>query len=185
MLENIDTRLFYLINKALANKALDSLMTLASDLAVNGFLPLVAVMLLFFKDKRDKITGILLLAGFTIEYHAVRAIKLLVARPRPFAALSDVRVLEGLRDFSFPSGHATIAFMAAVILSDRFRTWRPLFFSLAAIVAFSRVYLGAHFPSDVIAGAAFGSAIGYALVYASRVMQSSPNDKDDGTKPVG
>lgn len=167
MLHGIDIKLFYLINKALASKPLDVVMLMASNFTVNGLLPLAAIVFLFLKGRENRITGLSLLAGLTIEYHTVHVLKEWIGRPRPFIALPDARVLQGVTDYAFPSGHATIAFMAAVVLSNRFRAPRGLFFSLAALVGISRIYVGAHFPSDVVAGALFGSAIGYILVRAT------------------
>jgi undecaprenyl-diphosphatase len=63
---------------------------------------------------------------------------------------------------SFPSGHAATAFMCAVVLSRGNRA-APFYFSLAALVAFSRVYTRMHHTSDVVAGAALGLVLGSAL----------------------
>jgi undecaprenyl-diphosphatase len=64
---------------------------------------------------------------------------------------------------SFPSGHATAAFTAAVFLSDDGESLAPLWFTLAGAVSFSRVYVRMHHASDVLAGAALGLAMGKAL----------------------
>lgn len=66
------------------------------------------------------------------------------------------------RTSAFPSGHATSAFAAATLLSDRTRL-RPAYFALAATVAASRVYVRMHHPSDVVAGAALGLVFGRVL----------------------
>ncbi|HTM57612.1 MAG TPA: phosphatase PAP2 family protein [Candidatus Udaeobacter sp.] len=62
---------------------------------------------------------------------------------------------------SFPSSHAANAFALAVILSRRWWRAAPLFFLLAALVAFARVYLNRHYPSDVVAGAALGAGLAW------------------------
>jgi undecaprenyl-diphosphatase len=64
---------------------------------------------------------------------------------------------------SFPSGHATAAFTAAVFLSDGDPQLAPVWFGLAGAVAFSRVYVRMHHASDVVAGAALGLAVGGVL----------------------
>jgi undecaprenyl-diphosphatase len=64
------------------------------------------------------------------------------------------------RTSSFPSGHATSAFCAAALLSDGDPTWAPLYYTLAVIVAWSRVHVKIHHASDVVAGIAIGVALG-------------------------
>src|SRR6266566_8327704 len=96
------------------------------------------------------------------------AIKCLVDRQRPCDALPNVNTLAGYRcaaefDPAFPSGHASRAFAVAALLAIRFR-WRlgiPAG-ALAVLAGVSRIYLGLHWPSDVLGGAAVG--IGFAIV---------------------
>lgn len=64
---------------------------------------------------------------------------------------------------SFPSGHSVTAFALAYVLSQTYPKWSPLFYALATLVAFSRVYLGSHFLSDVVAGAALGLCAGWIV----------------------
>lgn len=88
-------------------------------------------------------------------------IKLVVRRPRP----SHRRLLSGLRmphSYSFPSGHATSAFAFATAVSRELPAVGPFVISLASLVSYSRVYLGVHYPSDVVFGAAIGAASGLA-----------------------
>ena len=61
---------------------------------------------------------------------------------------------------SFPSGHASAAFCAAVLLSDRHRAQAPLWYGLAVVVAFSRIYVKLHHASDVLAGSVIGFVLG-------------------------
>ena len=77
--------------------------------------------------------------------------------PRPCNALSDVRLLVGCtKSFSFPSGHATNAFAVATYLSYNYRRYFPCFFFMAVIIAYSRIYVGVHYPLDVASGALVG-----------------------------
>jgi undecaprenyl-diphosphatase len=135
----------------------------ASNMGSGASIFIVAVILLLFKKKECRIAGIFLLAGLTVSYYLTDSLKDIIARPRPFMVLPDVNVLENAKNFSFPSTHATQSFMAATVLSRFFRRY-VLFFGLAAIVAFSRVYMGVHYVSDVAAGAFLGTSIGYIFI---------------------
>jgi undecaprenyl-diphosphatase len=92
------------------------------------------------------------------------AIKHLVGRPRPFVRYAEPKVLVPIpHDHSFPSGHAATSFAAATMLSFAFPNFAPALLVLAAAVAYSRVYVGVHYPLDVIAGAALGTLVALAL----------------------
>jgi len=103
---------------------------------------------------------------------AYNAIKYEVLRPRPFVALgAELRVsadeVQAIRpNSSFPSGHAANAFMLATLLAALLRRglW-PLWYGLALLVALSRVYLGLHYPGDVLAGAVLGSVLTWLLLH--------------------
>src|SRR3954453_556241 len=90
-------------------------------------------------------------------------IKSMFRRARPVVELVEGPLPYGMRrpiHYSFPSGHATAAFTAAVLLSDRRRgPW----YALAAVVATSRVYVRMHHASDIVVGATVGVALGHAL----------------------
>jgi undecaprenyl-diphosphatase len=121
----------------------------------------------WFADVRCRRVFPLVGLAATVSFFAASAlnalIKGVVERSRPPAAI-DLQALIGVPgSSSFPSGHAMTAFAAAgaiAVLAPRLRV--PAL-ALAALVAFSRVYLGVHFWLDVLAGAALGLAIGFAV----------------------
>ncbi len=95
-----------------------------------------------------------------------------IGRERPPVADPNVHALIPVpHDSSMPSGHAMMAFTGAVFLAavaPRFRWW---FFALATGIAISRVYLGVHYPSDVIVGAVLGAAVGAGAVVVLRLCE--------------
>lgn len=110
--------------------------------------------------------GVLLLTlvAVALADWSAMGIKALVDRPRPTSRYATPDALVPVpHDASFPSGHAATSFAAATILTFAWPRLAPAFFLLAVAVAFSRVYVGVHYPLDVIGGAALGVLIAIAL----------------------
>lgn len=92
-------------------------------------------------------------------------LKLATNRPRPFVAMPHLHVLIARPNSNaFPSSHATTAFAGAVVLSYLAPRLWPLFLIAAAAVAYSRLYVGVHYPTDVLAGAAAGAGFAAAII---------------------
>ena len=103
------------------------------------------------------------LVMLTANVVAQGPLKRIFARRRPFHDVVD-HIVIGRRtpDHSFPSGHTASSFAAATSLSRAMPQWAPAFLAVALGVGFSRVYLGHHYPSDVVGGALVGVAFGAA-----------------------
>jgi membrane-associated phospholipid phosphatase len=90
-----------------------------------------------------------------------------VDRARPYEVMANVHLLvDKTTDFSFPSDHATAAGAVAVGLLFANRRWGPVACVLAVLMAFTRVYVGAHYPGDVMAGLALGGIVAAAGWFA-------------------
>jgi undecaprenyl-diphosphatase len=102
------------------------------------------------------------LVGVGAAYVANVAVKFVVRRPRPL--FDDLPQLIGTpTQLSFPSSHATSSFAAARAYAPLLGAAGPAVYPLAAAMAATRVYLGVHYPSDILAGALLGTLVGGAI----------------------
>jgi undecaprenyl-diphosphatase len=108
-------------------------------------------------------------------------IKLAIGRPRPFVLFPDPSPLVvGVIGDSFPSGHSATAFAGAAILSRYLPCRWPILYLLAAAIAFSRVYVGVHYPTDVVGGAILGLLTATALPPLVAALRRSPPAQPPG-----
>jgi undecaprenyl-diphosphatase len=92
-------------------------------------------------------------------------------RTRPFVAHPQIHPLYAVHSSSFPAGHAATAFAGAMVLAYVARRAAPVLFLTAALIGFSRVYDGVHYPTDVLAGAALGVVVGLAAIAAWHLVR--------------
>lgn len=114
-------------------------------------------------DSRTRASALLVLPATVLAYLVSEMAKAIITAPRPCHALTDVAPLTQcppLGDWSFPSNHATISGAAATALLISWRHWPgALAVLLGALTAFTRVFLGVHYPHDVIAGFLLGAVV--------------------------
>ena len=160
---DIDKNLMIFLNKTLSNPIFDLLMPIITN---QKFLTIIGIILIiylgFYAGKRGKITLIVLIfaAGIS-DAVCAQIIKPWVGRIRPsheFIEYINLLVSKGGK-WSFPSNHAANSFAFATVLSYFYDKNKTMIFSIASIIAFSRVYVGVHYPLDII----FGSLLGYTI----------------------
>lgn len=164
---DLDIAVFRLVNTGMTSPFLDTVMTFMTDKMNFTGAIVVAAALIWILGKRQDRVGLIVLVLLVLTTDLFsNAVKHLFERPRPCIELEGVRQLAGCgRSFSMTSSHAANIFSAMVFLTARYRKFWPFFMSIAAVVAYSRVYVGSHYPSDVIVGALLGTFL--ALVFYS------------------
>ena len=157
----LDWGILHWIQTYLVCPALDAIMPRLTLLGDIGFIWILTGVVLLCTKKHRR-TGILLLLGLLCGALVGNVVlKNLVARPRPCWLDESVQLLIATpKDFSFPSGHTLSSTIGATILTRADHRFGYAAIPLAVLLAFSRLYLYVHFPSDVFAGAVLGLVIG-------------------------
>lgn len=148
----------------------DAVMLFFTHLGDSGFVwvALTAVLLAFRKTRR---VGCILAAALALDFVLCNLLlKPLVGRVRPCDVLTDVTLLlPRPDDFSFPSGHTAASCTAATALWQAGKKrWASAAFALGALIAFSRMYLCVHYPTDILGGVIVGVACGVAGAWGAR-----------------
>jgi len=150
----LDVGLFYFVSN-LYNPYLDLFFNLITYIGSSLFW--ILLIALFWFKKKKKIS-LHLLYAFILDTISILLLKFIFLRPRPFEVFNlgiDIEIGP-----SFPSGHTERTFSGAFVLSHYYKKYRILFYSLSVLVAFSRVYIGLHFPLDILIGAINGILFG-------------------------
>ena len=157
MFYEVDKAVFYLINNSMHVSALDPVMVFVTRKPYVIFL--IALMVLAPRHRWGLVLPVILsLTAVGLSDLTGNFFKHLFERERPFVVLDHVNKLISARSFAFPSNHAANAFAFATGIAWSFRKAAAPFLVIAFAVAFSRVYVGVHYPSDVIAGSVIGVA---------------------------
>jgi membrane-associated phospholipid phosphatase len=118
-------------------------------------------------------------AGTAVAYGVTLGLKYTVKRERPFITYPDDIVnksgIDWSDSYSFPSGHSTMAFATATALSLEYPKWYVIVpsYAYAGTVAYSRMHLGVHYPSDVLTGAIIGSGCAVLSHYVNKKLHSN------------
>ena len=161
-----DAAIFQLINVQGQNAFFDILMPFITNL--RNFYSVLAVLAIWlvWRDRKAGIIFLLFIAAtLTLtDQFSSHLLKPWVGRIRPCRFLENVRLLTDCNtSYSFPSSHAVNIFAAAFFLSQPFKKLRVLWYGIAAAVGYSRIYIGIHYPFDVIGGGGIGLLMAWPM----------------------
>lgn len=170
--------ILYAINN-LHNPILDKIMIAITSLGNAGLIWIaIAVFMLFIKKTRkcgalmlvSMILGLIIGNGF---------LKNIIARERPCWIDTSIPLLiPNPLDYSFPSGHTLASFEAAVMIFLHNKKWGAISLILALVIAFSRMYLFVHFPTDILGGMVLGTVISLAVYYSYEKVRNIKRNKE-------
>ncbi|MEC8689084.1 MAG: phosphatase PAP2 family protein [Candidatus Neomarinimicrobiota bacterium] len=160
---NVDKKIFTFFNSSIANPVFDIFFPIITNQDIWIIPILLGIIILSIKGgAKGRIASIVLIIGVILaDYSSAQIIKPYFQRLRPSHDILDqIRLLvpKGGR-YGFVSSHAANMYVSATILGYFYSKQKRLFFTIASLVAFSRVYVGVHYPADIV----FGGLLGYGL----------------------
>ena len=173
-MSGLDLHLFQVINGDLSNAVFDSLMPFITDPGPFVIpLTLIGVGLLVWGGWKGRLLVVMALLLLVVSNAVSEQLKQLFQRPRPCLALETVRLLVGCSktNFSFPSSHASNITAQALLFAYSYRPIAVPLFLVAAGVGYSRVYVGVHYPLDVVGGILVGLACGALFIFLTREVE--------------
>jgi undecaprenyl-diphosphatase len=184
----LDRGILDFLSVTLKNSFFDFLMPIITTANNHGEIwILIALVLIFNKKKEVKRIGFTMLVALVIGYAIGEGcVKNIVQRHRPTLGIESYKFLVSIpTSYSFPSGHTTSSFAAAGVIwvsKAKYRIWALM---LAIVIAFSRMYLHVHYPSDVLGGIVLGLACAYASVHIVKyIVIKREGDKNYGRKSI-
>lgn len=157
ILRSFDNYLIELINNRIKNDLLDKFMYRITDLGGVIFTTVFASVLVIFGNDFIRLIGLEAMVVMILSQIVVQSLKLLLSRQRPYEIIEQLNTFGiNLKDYSFPSGHTTASFSIATVIALNIPIVSLLAFLVATIIGMSRIYLGVHYPTDVVAGIILG-----------------------------
>jgi membrane-associated phospholipid phosphatase len=171
-----DTSAFLKVNNSHVH-FLNKFMVWLTEYGREAFWAITIILLFIFGGLSGKKTAIVLVLAFIVLIPIGFAAKEIVHRPHPTIPESDFLLAQDPNEYSYPSGHATIVSAGAAVALSLFRdSKRKLAISLAlaaeaALVCISRVYVGGHYPLDVLGGILLGVGISFIFIGATKQIE--------------
>ena len=170
----LDIQLFYFLNVTLQNVVFDWLMPFITE--KKHWFPVWAIVIVYLLWKGGKEGRLIILYVIPLivlsDQLSSSILKPFFGRIRPCNALENINLLiNKSKAFSFPSSHAVNFFALATYFGYYFKKYIWWFLVIAAMVAYSRVYVGVHYPFDILAGALIGVGCAFVIIYLRKISE--------------
>ncbi|MBU3112592.1 phosphatase PAP2 family protein [Clostridium lacusfryxellense] len=178
LIQNFDNFILLYIKDNMHGPIIDKVMVVSSYLGNGGMVWIIIIALLVISKKYRRIGFMVLAALILSTILGDIVLKNVVKRIRPSATIPAINLLIARPlSYSFPSGHTTSSFAVAGILARYFKDYAVEFFSLASLIAFSRLYLYVHYPTDILGGIILGLICSGIIIYVFNKVSYLNNNK--------
>ncbi|WP_367179346.1 phosphatase PAP2 family protein [Clostridium sp.] len=166
LLQRFDDSILLFVKYNMHGIIMDKIMVISTYLGNNGIIWIIIALVLICNHKYRKVGFMALAALILSGILGDEILKNVFRRARPLDTISTMNILiPRPLSYSFPSGHTMSSFAVAGVLGKCFKKYAIEFISLASLIAFSRVYLYVHYPTDVLAGAILGLMCSAIVIY--------------------
>ncbi|MCR2043244.1 phosphatase PAP2 family protein [Anaerosalibacter massiliensis] len=154
---SFDRKILNWFNSTIKSSFLDKFMYMATDLGSGIFNTILLIILILFGNGKLRFVAVEAAISISISQIIVQILKRSLGRERPYKVLQNINTFGlNLKDYSFPSGHTTAGFSMATIFALNYSYLIIPVIVLAFIIGISRMYLGVHYPTDVVGGIIVG-----------------------------
>lgn len=159
-----------------SNAFLNNAMRHITLLGNGGMIWIIIAILLLLSKKYRRVGILAALSLLLVTIFGEGIIKHIVQRPRPFTELRYMKILiTKPSSYSFPSGHASSSFAVAYVIGKKIKPLRLPVYILAILIAYSRLYLFVHYPTDVLCGIILGTLTGILILFFDKKMFPASN----------
>lgn len=163
---HFECRVFQEINSHFDKKIINLFFRTITGIGGAWFISITTLLLIIFTSGTTRLTAVSSAAALALSHIPVQVVKKLFPRKRPYLLFETTKILPNpLKDHSFPSGHTTAVFSVIVPFVILNPVLAAVLIPLGICVGISRIYLGLHYPSDVIAGGTLGAFFGSLCFY--------------------
>jgi undecaprenyl-diphosphatase len=165
-LYQFECKVFQQINSHFDKRIMNLFFRTITQIGGALFISAATVLLIIFTTNQTRLTAIASAAALALSHIPVQLVKKLFPRKRPYLQIETTKILPNpLRDHSFPSGHTTAVFSVIAPFIIHIPLIAIVLLPIGLGVGISRIYLGLHYPSDVIAGGILGASFGSLCFY--------------------